>query len=134
MRYFRSTMRLLIAALLAFAALAQESPYWPFQFGPSAPGLARFRASRFGLFIHWGPCSQWGSEISFPLTCGSLPCKSQGANGTTITINTTEELAAHRAAYAALAQTFNPTQFNATLMADLAWNAGFRYMTWVATQ
>lgn len=35
---------------------------------------------------------------------------------------------AHREAYAALAGTFNPVQFNATLMADLAYNAGFRYI------
>lgn len=123
----------LLAAIL-LPAFAQLSPYWPFQFGPSSQGLAKFRAARFGLFIHWGPCSQWGSEISFPLTCGSLPCNSQGPNGSVVTITTTEELAAHRAAYAALANTFNPTQFNASLMADLAYNAGFRYMTWVATQ
>jgi hypothetical protein len=128
------TQALLILSGVAIAvAQSPPSPYWPFAFGPSAAGLPKFRASRFGLFIHWGPCSQWGSEISFPLTCPGLPCSSQGPNGSSVTITTVAELAAHRAAYSALAGTFNPSQFNPTVMATLAYNAGFRYMTWVAT-
>jgi alpha-L-fucosidase len=44
-------------------------------------------------------------------------------------IHNAAELAAHRDAYAALAGTFNPTAFNATALAELAWGAGFRYVT-----
>ncbi len=124
---------LFIVTATVAASQAPPTPYWPFKFGPASLGLPKFRAARFGLFIHWGPCSQWGSEISFPLTCAGLPCESQGPNGTTVTITTIAELAAHRAAYTALAATFNPTLFNPSIMATLAYNAGFRYMTWVAT-
>lgn len=100
---------------------------------PNVQGLQKFSASKFGLFIHWGPVSQWGTEISFPLTCTSLPCDTSGPGNSRIVINTTEQLIAHRNAYAALAQTFNPTAFNATALVDLAYSAGFRYLTWVGT-
>ena len=92
-----------------------------------------FDRSRFGLFIHWGPVSQWGAEISFPLTCSSLPCNSQGPNGSTVTLKTVQELADHRQAYANLAHTFDPVNFNASALAELAQGAGFTYLTWVAT-
>jgi hypothetical protein len=96
-------------------------------------GLDLFTAGRFGLFVHWGPVSQWGAEISFPLACPSLPCTTQGPNGTSVTITSPQELAGHRQAYADLARTFNPTAFNASALADLAQAAGFAYLTWVCT-
>jgi hypothetical protein len=30
--------------------------------------LEEFRDLKFGLFIHWGPCSQWGARIAWPLS------------------------------------------------------------------
>lgn len=132
-------MRCAVAAttLLAFAGSAAAtggagSPFSRFQF-PNVPGLSAFSSRKFGLFVHWGPVSQWGSEISFPLVCTSFPCNSQGPGGLPITIHNVSELEAHRQAYRDLAQTFNPVAFNATALTELAYNAGFRYLTWVST-
>lgn len=113
-------------ATLAAAALPGDAAPWVF---PNAAGIGPFSAARFGLFIHWGPISQWGDEISFPLVCTAFPCTVQAANRSSLVINNAAELAAHRQAYHDLALTFNPTAFNATALAQLAWAAGFRYVT-----
>jgi alpha-L-fucosidase len=104
------------------------SRYAPYVF-PNPQGIQPFDAAKFGLFIHWGPVSQWGTEISFPLVCLSFPCTSVGPNNTQITIQNAQELAAHRQAYRNLANTFNPTALNPDALADIAWDAGFRYLT-----
>jgi len=104
------------------------NPFGNFQF-PNVAGVDEFDKAKLGLFIHWGPVSQWGTEISFPLQCKSFPCTVMGANRVSIIINNTDQLAAHRQSYRDLANTFNPTDFNATALADLAFDAGFRYVT-----
>jgi alpha-L-fucosidase len=104
----------------------------PFEY-PNMNGLPPFAAARFGLFVHVGAINQWGTEISFPLVCTGFPCTTSGAGKETIVIENATALAAHRQAYADLAQTYNPSQFNAEALADLAYAAGFRYLTWVAT-
>ena len=96
------------------------------------PGLPLFDAGKFGLFVHWGPVSQWGTEISFPLVCTGFPCDSVGPGNSPITLHNEGELAAHRAAYRALASTFNPIMFNASALADIAYGAGIRYITYTA--
>lgn len=111
---------------------AQRSPFSRFNF-PNQAGLDIFSQQKFGLFVHWGPISQWGAEISFPLVCTSFPCDSQGPSGSSVTIHNVTELEAHRQAYRNLASTFNPTAFNPDALADLAQAAGFRYLTWVGT-
>jgi hypothetical protein len=69
------------------------------------PGMSWFKDAKFGLFVHNGPVTQWGTEISFPLVCTKLPCDVAEKDGVRKTINTTDELAAHRRAYADLAKT-----------------------------
>ena len=105
--------------------------YSPFNF-PNVAGLNLFDSAKFGLFIHWGPVSQWGTEISFPLVCDRFPCTVKVAGNENLIINTPDELKAHRLAYAQLAQTWNPSRFNATRLADIAFDAGFRYVTYTA--
>ena len=117
--------------LALLAALALADPYQRMKF-PNEPGLALFDQSKLGLFIHWGPVSQWGTEISFPLACGAFPCDVRGPNNTVRTLHNASELAAHRGEYAALARTFNPTLFDAPALAALARGAGFRYVTYTA--
>lgn len=123
------------AALLPAASLAAPAggadAYLRMTF-PNSQGVKRFDEKKLGLFTHWGPVSQWGTEISFPLVCTSFPCGSVGPGNTPITLHNEAELAAHRAAYAALAKTFNPTRFNATALAAIAYGAGFRYTVYTA--
>ena len=132
----RPSLAALAALVTAVAqvAVSAPSPFDRFDFPTTNPGgLPDFFSRKLGLFIHWGAVSQWGTEISFPLTCSKLPCTVAGPGNTPVTLTTEAELAAHRLAYAALAETFNPTAFDPTNLAQLAEAAGFRYLTWVAT-
>ena len=70
-----------------------------------------FRDAGLGLFIHWGPNSQIGSEISWPLN---------NANRNYID------------KYYALAETFDPVEFDATEWARLAKLAGMEYVVFTA--
>lgn len=66
-----------------------------------------FRDAGFGLFIHWGPVSQIGKEISWPLVGASKE---------------------NRDKYFSLYKTFNPTKFNPEEWARLAKQAGMKYV------
>jgi alpha-L-fucosidase len=70
-----------------------------------------FRGAGLGLFIHWGPNSQIGSEISWPLN------------------NASKEFIDK---YYALAETFNPVNFDASEWARLAKLAGLEYVVFTA--
>eukprot|EP00939_MAST-03C_sp_MAST-3C-sp1_P003408 g3408.t1 len=118
-----------------------------FVFGPSSRGsplnygkgsgnvhtidaLDRFRALKYGMFMHNGPVTQWGTEISFPLVCTSFPCSPKGPGNVDVNISTPQELKAHREKYAALSKTWNPSRFNATDIAIKAKAAGFKYLVY----
>jgi alpha-L-fucosidase len=132
----RGVLLLSTAATAASIASARQQvappqpPFNPFKFREAAaPGMdGWFKDAKLGMFMHWGPVSQWGTEISFPLLCSGLPCHPKGPNNTATTINTIAELSAHRQAYADLAKTFDPVDFDAANMAKLAKAAGFKYL------
>ena len=72
----RMTRTSTFAIALAAARAAAQSPM---TYGAGrAPGLEWFGDAKFGLFMHWGPVTQWGAEISFPLVCPAFPCTVQG--------------------------------------------------------
>lgn len=70
-----------------------------------------FRDAGLGLFIHWGPNSQIGSEISWPL------------------YNASDD---YIEKYYALAKTFNPVHFDPAAWARLAKLAGMEYVVFTA--
>lgn len=70
-----------------------------------------FRDAGLGLFIHWGPNSQVGTEISWPL------------------FNASED---YIRKYYGLAETFNPTEFDPAAWASLAKLAGMEYVVFTA--
>ena len=43
-------------------------PFSPFNYGPTVVPQW-FRGAKLGLFLHWGPVSQVGQELSYPLFC-----------------------------------------------------------------
>jgi len=108
----------------------------PFSYGSGSTNPATvnslkwFGTAKLGMFMHDGPVTQWGTEISFPLICSSLPCTTQGPNKSSVNITTIAELTAHRKAYEHLATTYNPSSFNATHMARTAKAAGFQYLVY----
>lgn len=104
MRPFRS----LIAAIMANVAanLAAQPPGVPAPAAP--PDIAWWRESRFGMFIHWGPSSLTGKEISW----------SREKYG--------------KEKYDALHKEFNPVKFNAASWVAAAKTAGMRYLVLTA--
>jgi alpha-L-fucosidase len=70
-----------------------------------------FRDAGLGLFVHWGPNSQMGTEISWPLNNASRDYMDK---------------------YYALANTFNPEEFDAEEWARLAKLAGMEYVVFTA--
>ncbi len=70
-----------------------------------------FRDAGLGLFIHWGPNSQLGSEISWPLNNASPEYIKK---------------------YYALADTFDPQEFDAAAWARLAKLAGMEYVVFTS--
>ncbi|MBE3096218.1 MAG: alpha-L-fucosidase [Planctomycetes bacterium] len=102
----------IIAALAAMPAAAQaEVPAAPPAAAAAAPAppppenLEKWRAMRFGMFIHWGPVSLKGTEIGW-------------SRGAQVPL---EE-------YDNLYKQFNPTKFNADEWVRTAKDAGMKYM------
>lgn len=121
-------MMLRVLSLMLVAVVV--AAYTPFNYGPQVPGMKWFTEAKLGMFMHWGPISQWGTEISFPLVCDSFPCTVPQVNHTPHVVHNEDELRAHRQAYANLMHTFNPVQFDPDHMALLAKQAGFKYMVY----
>ena len=72
-----------------------------------------FDKARFGMFIHWGPISQRGWELSWPLVggVGALP------DGQSVSVDE----------YHAAALSFNPVKWDARDLARTAKRAGMQY-------
>jgi alpha-L-fucosidase len=70
-----------------------------------------FRDAGLGLFVHWGPNSQMGTEISWPLNNASRDYMEK---------------------YYTLSDTFNPVEFDAADWAELAKLAGIEYVVFTA--
>jgi alpha-L-fucosidase len=84
-----------------------------------AGGLDWFNEAKPGLFIHWVPYSQTGVEAAWPIM---FPGLSKTLSGKTIP----EEN------YEALAETFDPVDFNAIGWVRAARAAGMRYVVFTA--
>lgn len=84
-----------------------------------ADRLAWWRTLKFGLMMHWGAYSQWGCIESWPLSQADTWARPEGWSG---------DMDQYRRDYWALNGTFNPTRFDPGAWADLAREAGMRYM------
>ena len=84
-------------------------------------GRERFRANKYGLFIHWGlysiPGGVWNGETM-----------EESGTGPRIAEWIMRRKEISRDDYAALAKDFNPTQFNAQEWVAIAKAAGMKYM------
>lgn len=76
--------------------------------------IAQWRSLRFGMFIHWGPVSLTGKEIGW-----------SRASETTDTATRWQE-------YDELCKRFDPERFDAGAWADLAVDAGMKYMVFTS--
>ena len=82
--------------------------------------LAWWRAARFGMFIHWGPISLKGTEISWSRAGPRQGCPSKSLGTVPV-----EE-------YDNLYKQFNPTKFDAESWVKIADRAGMKYMVLTA--
>ena len=93
--------------------------------GPVASSLDErlewFRDMKFGLFLHWGAYSQLGCIESWPLVWADRKWSNPG-------VSTRDEMTAFRKRYFDLPRTFNPVAFDPKSWAELAWQAGMRYV------
>lgn len=107
------TFCLVAISALASGVIAQESPRDP---GAPAEAIARWRDTKFGLFIHWGPVSLKGVEIGWGRG-GERRGHSDGATGPV-----PGEI------YDNLYKEFNPVKFDPDEWVEIARAAGMRYM------
>ncbi len=80
--------------------------------------MAWWRQGRFGMFIHWGPVSLTGLEISWSRANSNPKCPNKGPTPVEV--------------YDHLYQKFNPVQFDAREWVSTARAAGMKYMVLTA--
>ncbi len=85
---------------------------------PYPERLQWWAEARFGMFIHWGPVSLRGTEISWSRANTNPACPNRG------------EIPAD--VYDGLYREFNPTKFNAAEWVEIAEAAGAKYMVLTA--
>ncbi len=86
--------------------------------GQRDPHLAWWRAARFGMFIHWGPVSLTGQELSWSRANSNSNCPNHGPIPVAV--------------YDHLYRRFDPTNFNARQWVQIARTSGMKYMVLTA--
>ena len=112
-RVFYYLFSLLVVCLPYSHASAQtNSP------APTSSRMAWWREARFGMFIHYGPVSLTGLELSWSRANSNTNCPNQGPTPVAV--------------YDNLYKKFNPTNFNAADWAGVAKTAGMKYVVLTA--
>lgn len=110
MNHLTSSIVLLLGSLALNAATAAEKA--------KPESLQSWREARFGMFIHWGPVSLKGTEISWSRANTNPKCPNHGQISAEVYDNLYKE--------------FNPTKFNAKEWVATAQAAGMKYMVLTA--
>ncbi len=111
-RSHRLMLALLFACLVPGLAIAETGP------APTSARMAWWRDARFGLFIHWGPVSLTGQEISWSRANSNTNCPNNGPIPAEV--------------YDHLYERFDPTNFDANQWVHIAKDAGMKYLVLTA--
>ncbi len=90
--------------------------------------LEKFQDLKFGLFIHWGPCSQWGARIAWPLSESATWARQDDLPAWVERGKNYERFARD---YVNLNRTFDPRDFDPREWARAAGDAGMKYIVFV---
>ncbi len=90
--------------------------------------LEQFQDWKFGLFVHWGPCTQWNARIAWPLSPWGDWARPDDLKAWTDRGRNFELFCRD---YINLNQTFNPTGFNPDEWAKAAREGGMKYLVFV---
>lgn len=90
--------------------------------------LEEFQDMKFGLFIHWNPCSQWGARIAWSLTPSQPWARPDSLPAW---INRGKDFDRFCQDFFDLNKTFNPKDFNPDQWAQAAAYAGMKYVVFV---
>jgi len=119
------TRTILFAVLIAVASALAQAQSQPSKDANAAEAtrarearVAWWRDARFGMFIHWGPVSLKGTEISWSRANSNPACPNKGPIPVEV--------------YDNLYKQFNPTKFDAKGWVGLAQSAGMKYMVLTA--
>ena len=104
--------------VLVDLALAQPAPFLNESPQQKSGRLAWWREARFGMFIHWGPISLKGTEISWSRGGERRGIEGKGEIPVEVYDNLYKE--------------FNPVKFNANTWVSIAKAAGMKYMVLTA--
>ena len=104
-----------------------DGPYaqWKRMHDAKAGALEQFNQAKFGLFIHWGVYSQLGGVWQGEQM-------EEGGVGPSVAEWIMRRKSISRTEYAQVAAQFNPVKFNADEWAQIAADAGMRYMVLTA--
>jgi alpha-L-fucosidase len=110
-----------------FAGAYAPSKSWQPPRDPQALAkLRKFQDLKFGFFYCWGTQTQWGTVDQSWCLCPERYDWNKRPAG-----HEHEDTLTFKKSYEALARTFNPVKFNPQALADLAEEAGTRYLVFV---
>jgi alpha-L-fucosidase len=125
---------ILMIVLLVFGCRAKdESPAGSAaekaETGPAVLAkLEEFQDLKFGLFIHWGPCTQWGARIAWPL---SVKADWARPDELQAWVDRGRNFEVFSRDFFALNRTFYPREFEPEKWAEAARYAGMKYVVFV---
>ena len=113
------TLLLVMVFIIGYHVLLNgEMKYYPVTDPLVSQKLSEWQDRKFGLFMHWGPYSQWGVVESWSICAEDEPwCR-----------RSNPDYDEYKRDYESLMKTFNPVQFDPGKWVTAAKNAGMQYV------
>jgi alpha-L-fucosidase len=123
-----AAIALVLCCLATIAAHAEQPPADKETDPAVLANIEKFRDRKFGLFIHWGPCTQWGAQIAWALSPSQTWAR---ADDLPAWVERNKNFDVFARDFFDLNKTFNPQHFNPDQWAKAAADAGMKYVMFV---